>query len=307
MVGSGRGPDGRWCWPRQRRLLGAPGTAPASTPASGRLRVDPHPPGRRGLSWRCSPRPSLAHSSWLRLHQHRGDRRARRSSPATSTTASRAAADHAVPSRSAPSASPARRPSLRSSSAGAMTPPRAPVRWGRGVPPRRGSRRRGCRTWPRRWPSQGSRRASRARTAGGRRCVVARLDAVGVELAVPLAELHERGVGVGQRRPADVGLVLPDRPVLLELLADLLDEGLAHARRWSRRRRGLVLKLKRTSQRLASIGVAAPIRNVSTMPLKRVSPKPGPSLSTSMRPSTTPRGVGNCWIDRMIALWPSVS
>ena len=68
-----------------------------------------------------------------------------------------------------------------------------------------------------------------------------------------------------------------------------------------------VLKLKRTSQRLASTGVAEPTRNVSTMPLKRVVAKPGPWLSTSMRPSTTPRGVGNFWIDRIRAMWPSIS
>src|SRR5690606_11701585 len=55
--------------------------------------------------------------------------------------------------------------------------------------------------------------------------------AVRVELGVPLPELHERRVRVRQGRSRDVGLVLPDRLVLLELLADLLHEGLAHARR----------------------------------------------------------------------------
>ena len=35
--------------------------------------------------------------------------------------------------------------------------------------------------------------------------------------------------------------------------------------------------------------------------------KPGPNESASMRPSTTPRGVGNFWIERIFERGPSVS
>src|SRR5918995_7001806 len=44
---------------------------------------------------------------------------------------------------------------------------------------------------------------------------------LGVELRGPGAELHERPVVVGERRPHEVCLVLPDRAVLLDLLVDL--------------------------------------------------------------------------------------
>ncbi len=68
-----------------------------------------------------------------------------------------------------------------------------------------------------------------------------------------------------------------------------------------------VLKLNRTSEVTASTGTAAPMSRVSTMPLKRVTAKPGPWLSTSMRPSTTPRGVGNFCTERIRDRVPSVS
>ncbi len=69
-----------------------------------------------------------------------------------------------------------------------------------------------------------------------------------------------------------------------------------------------VLKLKRTSQRLASTGMAAPTRTgVDDAAEAGHARSPGPWLSTSMRPSTTPRGVGNFWTERMRVRHPSVS
>ena len=47
-------------------------------------------------------------------------------------------------------------------------------------------------------------------------------DRLGVELGAPLAELHERAVGVGEGGPDEVGLVLPDRLVLEHLPVDLV-------------------------------------------------------------------------------------
>ena len=52
-----------------------------------------------------------------------------------------------------------------------------------------------------------------------------------VELAVPLAELHDRAVGVGERGRRQERLVLPDRLVFLDLLVDLLDERVGDGRR----------------------------------------------------------------------------
>ena len=43
------------------------------------------------------------------------------------------------------------------------------------------------------------------------------------------------------------------------------------------------------------------------MPLTRTMLTPGPSAMESIRPSTTPRGVGNFWLDSMIARCPSDS
>ena len=57
------------------------------------------------------------------------------------------------------------------------------------------------------------------------------LVGLGVELAVPLAELHDRAVGVGERGRRQERLVLPDRLVLLDLLVDLLHERVGDGRR----------------------------------------------------------------------------
>ena len=49
----------------------------------------------------------------------------------------------------------------------------------------------------------------------------------------------------------------------------------------------------------AVIGVVTARLTVSTMPLKRTTAWPGPVDSESMRPSITPRGVTNFWLDRI--------
>ena len=99
------------------------------------------------------------------------------------------------------------------------------------------------------WPWPAPRRSGRASTAAGTRC--ARRTPARRRTGVPLAELHERAVVVGQRRPHEVGLVLPDRLVLGELLVDLVDERLADGRVSSRRRPWSAHeKLKRICSRL---------------------------------------------------------
>ena len=61
------------------------------------------------------------------------------------------------------------------------------------------------------------------------------------------------------------------------------------------------LKLNRTTHRSASTGVVTARLIVSTIPLKLTTEMPGPQAWLSMRPSTTPRGVGNFCEDRMTA------
>src|SRR5512132_1832769 len=51
-----------------------------------------------------------------------------------------------------------------------------------------------------------------------------------VELAVPLPELEDRAVGIGERGRREERLVLPDRPILLDLLVDLLHERVGDGR-----------------------------------------------------------------------------
>ena len=58
-------------------------------------------------------------------------------------------------------------------------------------------------------------------------------------------------------------------------------------------------KLKRVMQRSAVIGVVTARLIVSTIPAKRTTATPGPICSESIRPSITPRGVGNFWLDRI--------
>ena len=66
------------------------------------------------------------------------------------------------------------------------------------------------------------------------------------------------------------------------------------------------VKLKRMWHLLSVSGVLQPISTVSTIPEKRMTLNPGPKESASIRPSTTPRGVGNFWIDRILVKGPSV-
>jgi hypothetical protein len=71
----------------------------------------------------------------------------------------------------------------------------------------------------------GSGGSGMTRTCGkGTRRSGVHLIRLGVELAVPLAELHDRAIGVGERGRRQEGLVLPDRTVFLHLLVDLTDE-----------------------------------------------------------------------------------
>src|SRR5436190_7859721 len=66
-----------------------------------------------------------------------------------------------------------------------------------------------------------ARSRSRSSRPAGSNAYVVRLC---VELRIPLPKLHDRAVGVGGRGRRQERLVLPDRPVLLDLLVDLFDE-----------------------------------------------------------------------------------
>src|SRR5947207_10837123 len=66
-------------------------------------------------------------------------------------------------------------------------------------------------------------------------------------------------------------------------------------------------KLNRTTHLSRSIGVVTARFNVSTMPENDTSEIPGPHDVVSMRPSITPRGVGNFWLERIRDIGKPVS